>query len=689
MNQRKHIRIPILLCAIAALTALPAEVVGQPKEKKLFFLSQHIHEMEVERGELIKKLEDFPPLIPHVMNGVFGFHSTFFPLTETNEPLNSSIDFYLQYGIKKTISSIVLVPAFNPRFGAKQSYGFPRRFRIELRETRGGEPIKIFDFTKEDFPNPGLAPIVLSDVNVNAVSIRVVVERGVVHDGSEFYALGEVYIFAQKKNKEVSNVAPFTTIQAPDTFHSPPAWNTEYLTDRISVLGTPLGATQKENTDFVVSMPITEYPETHSIQIIIDLKETTPIGRLALFPALPPKGISLPRFGYPHNIQVEGFATRNFNAKPAISIEVSQLWGIEQFMLLGDTFFIVPLHDTKMRYIRITLSGFPEHAQRRILALGEVAAFYTDKNLAFKKPVTVWGLGADIAPDSSTLVDNYACNQEIIDPEKWLKGLALRHINQSRLDLVEATMETLRRKNYQLKVNITTTTLLGGMAWLLGLYIRSRVIRARESKTIRRQISRDLHDDVGSSIGALGLGLEHLKGSLRSDEELQLVDDLQLLSREASAALREAITLSQKDSTTLQALLHTIKERSLFILGKNVVRFEIASNLPPMQIDLIHKRNILLIFKEALHNFSQHAHASELRIVADDPDGKTFRLCLIDNGKGFNPEHIRADGWGLATMSERATEAGGSLEIESSPGEGTRLTLTIPFQALNQKGRKS
>ena len=88
-------------------------------------------------------------------------------------------------------------------------------------------------------------------------------------------------------------------------------------------------------------------------------------------------------------------------------------------------------------------------------------------------------------------------------------------------------------------------------------------------------------------------------------------------------------------------------------------------------------------FQEALCNVARHAGASHVRMSLAACDGE-FEGEIVDDGRGFDPQTIRPDGHsgrglGLLGMQERVAQCGGTLEIVSRPGAGTRLRIKIPL----------
>ena len=96
---------------------------------------------------------------------------------------------------------------------------------------------------------------------------------------------------------------------------------------------------------------------------------------------------------------------------------------------------------------------------------------------------------------------------------------------------------------------------------------------------------------------------------------------------------------------------------------------------------------IYRIFQECLTNISKHAGATEVSVAVKEHNG-SINLTIEDNGVGFDPALVLARraagrGLGLAALNERARMLGGTLEIRSQPGAGTRMTCVIPVD----KGR--
>jgi signal transduction histidine kinase len=146
-------------------------------------------------------------------------------------------------------------------------------------------------------------------------------------------------------------------------------------------------------------------------------------------------------------------------------------------------------------------------------------------------------------------------------------------------------------------------------------------------------------------------------------------------------ALEEIVWAVRPASDTLQGLVDYIAHfaNELFDGQTARCRLDLPRNLPglPLQPDIRH--NIFLIVKEALNNALKHSSAKEVHLLVKVPDD-TLEICIDDNGEGFvlNNGEI-SERRGLGNMRQRAETLGGTLSIESAPGKGTTIRLTVPL----------
>jgi signal transduction histidine kinase len=196
----------------------------------------------------------------------------------------------------------------------------------------------------------------------------------------------------------------------------------------------------------------------------------------------------------------------------------------------------------------------------------------------------------------------------------------------------------------------------------------------------RERIAKDLHDGIIQSIYAVGLSLEDLPDLMDEDRAEaharvdRAIDALHVTIRDIRnfiMGLRPELLDDEDLVGSLEALAEEVRLSS-------IVEVDTAIDPAAALILPAHTRAAIFhITREALSNIARHAHASRASIVLRI-DGPGVRLEISDNGTGFDPHADRAATHeGLANMAGRASRHGGLLAIESAPGSGTRIIVTL------------
>jgi signal transduction histidine kinase len=208
------------------------------------------------------------------------------------------------------------------------------------------------------------------------------------------------------------------------------------------------------------------------------------------------------------------------------------------------------------------------------------------------------------------------------------------------------------------------------------------VVAAQESE--RQRIARDLHDETGQSLTAIGMGLRGLSGKLstRNKEALSTLHKLEALTADSLKELQRLMTdlrPSHLDDLGLSAALRwygtKIQEHS---------PLHIRVDIHGEECDLADamKITIFRIIQESLNNIIKHSQATHVNIHVHYEE-QHVRISVLDNGIGFDRElvqHRRTSrpSLGLAGMEERAALLGGTVKVKSRPGYGTEVEVLIP-----------
>ena len=201
-----------------------------------------------------------------------------------------------------------------------------------------------------------------------------------------------------------------------------------------------------------------------------------------------------------------------------------------------------------------------------------------------------------------------------------------------------------------------------------------------EKQQIREKLSRDLHDDLASTIGSIAIYVELLKKSLQYKDKSALIlfNKTQKLINDATYAITDLIWTIKPSSESLSQLLVRINENFANLFSKKRITFKTELTIENRDIKLepAVKHNIYLILKEALNNILKYASADNVLLVVIQT-GKNISFSVEDDGKGFNADDISGRGNGLKNMRKRSEEISAEFNIVSNLGEGTKINVYL------------
>lgn len=224
---------------------------------------------------------------------------------------------------------------------------------------------------------------------------------------------------------------------------------------------------------------------------------------------------------------------------------------------------------------------------------------------------------------------------------------------------------------------LTVLVVLGGIA---ALY-RYRVSHLLALERMRTRIATDLHDDLGSSLSRISILSEVARRRAESDPEgARLVTDIGESAREMMESLGESIWAIDPRRDDLRSLVTRIRRFAGDLLEARGITWSLHAPADAEQVKLspVERRQLYLIFKEALHNAARHSDASSVTMSLASA-GRWLSATIRDDGKGFDEPAEGETRHGLGSMNARAARLGGELSIESVPGQGTKIHLEIPL----------
>ena len=203
-----------------------------------------------------------------------------------------------------------------------------------------------------------------------------------------------------------------------------------------------------------------------------------------------------------------------------------------------------------------------------------------------------------------------------------------------------------------------------------------RLVDAQEAE--RRSISRELHDEVGQTLGALLVDIGHLSNLLPAEDRItqEQIGRIKKAAETAVKSIRDIALLLRPPMLDDLGLVPALEWQARETSRRGEMEVEVhAEELKGDLPDEV-KVGIYRLVQEALQNAATHAHAKNATVLLKR-ERNSVVVEIIDDGKGFQPERTR--GMGILGMQERVRQLGGDLAIRSTPGKGTAVHAELPI----------
>ncbi len=209
---------------------------------------------------------------------------------------------------------------------------------------------------------------------------------------------------------------------------------------------------------------------------------------------------------------------------------------------------------------------------------------------------------------------------------------------------------------------------------------RYRLARLLEVERVRTRIATDLHDDIGANLTRIAVLSEVARGGAGgSSDQLAAIAGI---SRESVASMSDIVWAINPKKDSLGDMITRMRRFADEAFASRGVELEFRGPEHEREMKLGHetRRQLFLLFKECVTNAVRHAGCTRAEVELSI-EGRHLVLTVSDDGRGFDPE-VPSDGNGLESMRRRAVALGGELEIDSAPGRGTRVRVTVSRGAV-------
>lgn len=226
-----------------------------------------------------------------------------------------------------------------------------------------------------------------------------------------------------------------------------------------------------------------------------------------------------------------------------------------------------------------------------------------------------------------------------------------------------------------------------GIRFYISLKVRNKVKELEKQKAVdeeRLRISKDMHDELGTGLTKIALLSEVTKQRLHNTSSVLMLplEEITSTSRQLTQKMGEIIWTLNPINDTLDNLAAYLKEQLYDICeSANLdLKFRFPATVPEIKMSNLQRQQVLLVTKEGMHNILKHSEASSvifsLQVLPEE-----IVFTLSDNGKGFDYQNlfpsVTGKKNGLANMAWRMEQAGGSFELDSEAGTGTRLRYSV------------
>lgn len=571
----------------------------------------------------------------------------------------------LDLGREVVLSEIFLVPA--QRQAGDLFDLFPLRFTIEAA-TRAdfSDARRVHGSGRTPLASPKGFPVRLRADELPARHIRITFDEGHHCGLKDVCALSEIFVFSGS-----DSVSLGATVTASQSVEIPGMWEADFLVDGRTPLGIWEGGLWTLSRGDCLEVPV----DRQNVEWVIDLGEPTPIDRIVLFPYALPE-LSGPGV-VPPRLQVEIADDPNFNSPTLIASN-----GQRELPVDLTTPVVMPTRPIVGRYLRILSDKAWRLGNRHLQSLGEIEVWQGNRNIASGLPVMV--RHGDLEHRIQELTDGSGGSRQILPIQAWLAQLADR-------SKIETELLELRGRAARMSAESELNTSWGaavalGLTFLIPVAIveRRRLISRTQLDKLRKRIASDLHDDIGSNLGSISIIARSAKRDLErlhvADEITHDLGEVESIARESSLAMRDIVWLLERRQDTIGDLVQRMRDCAARLLRETEYSLVCRSSKTTAKLTLDAKRHLFLFYKEALHNIVKHSRATSVTVRLYDSRDRLV-LEVSDNGVGL-PRGEGAEIAAVKKLTDRAQVLEGNLQVESTPGAGTTLRLSVKRTTL-------
>jgi signal transduction histidine kinase len=656
------------------LIARPAAADESWDERLAQMFSGRLKGIEKELSELAPQIANLPSIPIADQGGTGGFASIHSAAVPTRD---SRFSAEIRWPASAKVDLVALVPTrrYNAQ-GLDPQYGLPDSFTVELIGQDGGKVLLVAkERGVEKNPMRRGHPFVYQvSPPVEAAGIRIsadLLKPDLESEDAFVHAWAEVFVFEGERN--VARGGEVRSLSG-SALSAPWHWNNAFLVDGQTPLGLPeKPAGQTRNVGWISEG---RQNANEAMSLIVDLGTPEMVDTVRLLPAKKPTSDLPSGFGFPRKLVV----SVSDSDEPGKWTVVAE----RDMPNPGHNPVDIPFTETRARFVKVEATKLWKAFEiyPAFFALSEVEVLSDFKNLAVGKKVSSSGGMMNLIGQGgrswtlAALSDGCGPDGLLVSVREWLGLLDQRLRLETRRHVLEAEAKNLLSDWRRTRLSGLTILGLIGAILIIVLPIRYRIHAKRELTKVRERIAGDLHDEVGSNLGSIQMFADLAEGRSNPSAELKRI---QRIAAETVSAVRDIVWLLRPQGDHRIGTVEHLRETSSIML--EALQWNFSANEKAWEFELPDEatRHLFLYFREALHNISRHAKSSKVDIRVETRADR-FQLVIADDGVGIDPERLMRKAT-LRALRQRVQALDANLQVDTAPGEGTRLTLTIPIDS--------
>lgn len=252
---------------------------------------------------------------------------------------------------------------------------------------------------------------------------------------------------------------------------------------------------------------------------------------------------------------------------------------------------------------------------------------------------------------------------------------------QQEIELLKKNQEVQELELQKQRANTTLIIIALISAIVIGFLLVNRyrvmnkIKRQAELESMRQSIARDLHDDIGSTLSSINI---MSKLAMQHPDNSNQLQKISTYSSRMMETMSDMVWSINPVNDSVEQMLMKMKEFAGEMLEPKNIQYDFNydEEVTGIRLDVQKRKNIFLIFKEAINNAAKYSEATKVNIGVNRVNG-SIHLVVKDNGKGFDSATARGNG--LKNMAARAQAIKGTWTQISEPGNGTRISVEVPI----------